>query len=75
VDTRKNSDPPAGHEFDTAVAARVDLNKYWYVKVEGHFIDGAPTSPSASRGFYAPPNPTGILPTTNLLVVRTGISF
>jgi hypothetical protein len=75
VDTRKDTNPPAMHHFDTAVCARIDLNNHWYAKVEGHFVDGAPTSPSASRGLYALSNPSGILPTTNLLVIRTGFSF
>jgi hypothetical protein len=75
VDTRKNSDPPTAHEFDTAIGGRIDLTNHWYMKIEGHFIDGAPVTPSASRGFYALSNPNGILPATQLLVLRTGFSF
>jgi hypothetical protein len=75
VDNRKDTSPAAQHEYDTAVTARVSLTPYWYVKAEGHFIDGAPTSPAAARGFYAFSNPAGILSTTNLLVIRTGVSF
>jgi hypothetical protein len=75
VDKRKDTTPPAMHEFDTAVTARVSLTNYWYIKAEGHFIDGMPTTPSAARGFYAVSNPGGIQPTTNLLVIRTGVSF
>lgn len=75
VDTRKVTTPATAHEFDTTIAGRVELNNHWYVKVEGHFIDGTPTSPSAARGFYAASNPAGLLPTTRLLVIRTGFSF
>jgi hypothetical protein len=75
VDDRKDTTPPAQHEFDTAISGRVDLIHNWYMKVEGHFIDGAPTSPAAARGFYVIDNPTGFKPTTSLLVLRTGISF
>jgi hypothetical protein len=75
VDTRKPTDPPAQHLFDTTVSGRFDLTGNTYIKVEGHFIDGNPTSPSAARGFYTLSNPQGILPTTNLLVVRSGFSF
>ena len=75
VDTRKNTDPAAQHAFETVVSGRVELVNHWYAKVEGHFIDGAPTTPPAARGFYAFSNPGGILATTNLLVVRTGFSF
>ena len=28
------------HEYDKVASARVDLNRWWHVKVEGHFIDG-----------------------------------
>jgi hypothetical protein len=75
VDTRKDTSPAAQHEFDTTVSARVDFANHWYVKCESHFIDGAATSPSAARGFYALSNPSGIKPTTTLFVIRTGFSF
>jgi hypothetical protein len=67
--------PPTAHEFDTAISARVDFNSHWYLKAEGHFIDGDPTTPPAARGFYAYSNPTGIKSTTTLFVLRTGFSF
>lgn len=75
VDTRKDTSPQNQHEFDTCVGARYDPVAHWYVKLEGHFIDGTPTTPSAARGFYAAANTGSFLPTTNLLVVRTGFSF
>ena len=75
VDDRKSWTPPANHQFDTAVSGRVNLTKFWYMKVEGHFIDGDPTLPSAARGFYSFDNTSGVKPTTRLLVIRTGISF
>ena len=75
VDDRKDTAPASAHQYDTVIAGRVNLFHGWYAKVEGHFFDGAPTSPSAARGFYALANPAGVQPTTNMLVVRTGISF
>ena len=75
MDMRKNTTPTAAHEFDNTISARLDPFDHWYVKIEGHFIDGATTSPSAARGFYAFSNPAGIFPTTTLLVIRTGLSF
>jgi len=75
VDTRKNTDPAAQHLFETVIAGRYDFANHYYLKVEGHFVDGAPTTPSAARAFYTVSNPNGILPTTSLLVMRTGFSF
>jgi hypothetical protein len=75
VDTRKPTDPPLQHLYDTTIAGRFDLTNNTYIKVEGHFMDGHPTSPSAARGFYTLSNPQGLLAATNLLVVRTGFSF
>jgi hypothetical protein len=62
------------HEYDKVASARVDLNRWWHVKVEGHFIDGF-SHPPVLRGFYPQQNPNGYLPTTNLLVLRTGVNF
>jgi hypothetical protein len=62
------------HIFDQAVTARIDLTNFWNVKVEGHFIDGYGDVYSA-RGFYPANNLTGLKPTTDMVVVRTGINF
>ena len=75
VDQRKDTSVPGQHSFDTTVSGRVDFKSHWYLKAEGHFIDGAPTTPAAARGFYTLSNPAGIQPTTNLLVLRTGFAF
>ncbi|MCX6591538.1 MAG: hypothetical protein NTZ56_08445 [Acidobacteria bacterium] len=75
VDTRKDTSPAAAHLYDNVIAGRVEMTNRWYMKVEGHFFDGAPTSPAATRGFYTGANPQGLQPTSNLLVVRTGVSF
>jgi hypothetical protein len=65
---------PTGHRYDKVVTARVDLTRFWSVKVEGHFMDGWGGTMSPN-GFYTTDNPSGILPKTNLLLVRTGFSF
>jgi hypothetical protein len=75
VDDRKPVEPPAQHESDTVISGRVDLTNHWYVKVEGHFIDGNPTTNSAARGFYGFSNLAPITPTTNLIAIRTGLTF
>jgi len=66
--------PWQDHEFDKVATARVDLTRWWHLKVEGHFIDGF-SHPPVLRGFYPQQNPDGYLPKTNLLVIRTGVDF
>jgi hypothetical protein len=67
-------DPAANHISDEAVTLRFDLTKFWYAKVEAHFMDGY-GSPLTAHGFYSAVNPDGLNPTTNMAVVRTGFSF
>ncbi len=74
VDVPQTADPAGNHLFDTTLTARYDLTRWWNVKVEGHFMDGHGDLYSA-HGFYLRSNPTGIGPTTNLLVIRTGFYF
>jgi hypothetical protein len=74
VDAPKDPGPAANHIFDQAVTARFDLAKFWYAKIEGHFMDGYGDLYSA-HGFYVATNPDGLRPKTNMLVVRTGVSF
>ncbi len=62
------------HIRDNAVTGRIDLNSFWHVKVEGHFIDGNGNL-SYARGFYLRSNPTGFEPKTRMLVIRTGVTF
>ena len=65
---------PANHIYDKVLTARLDLKRFWNVKVEGHFMNGygASTYPD---GFYPEVNPQGFKPNTNALVVKTGINF
>jgi hypothetical protein len=65
---------PANHIYDKVITARVDLNKFWNVKVEGHFMDGYGSGPYPN-GFYTQVNPQGFKPNTNALVVKTGVNF
>lgn len=62
------------HIYDTAISGRVDLNKFWNVKVEGHFIDGTGNL-TLARGFYRRSNVSGFNAKTRMLVVRTGVNF
>jgi hypothetical protein len=65
---------PSDYIYDHAVTARVDLTRFWTVKVEGHFMDGY-GSPYSLRGFYLQDNPQGLKPSTNMLLIRTGFNF
>jgi hypothetical protein len=62
------------HDFDKVVTAKLTLNQYTTVKVEGHFMDGngAALYPA---GFYSNVNRNGFATNTNALVIRTGFSF
>jgi len=70
-----NQDAPDRHVYDKVVTARFDLNRYWHVKVEGHFMDGYGATYGYPSGFYQQDNPQGLKPKTNLLLIRTGWNF
>jgi len=65
---------PANHIYDKVITARIDLNRFWNVKVEGHFMNGygASTYPD---GFYPQVNQRGFKPNTNALVLKTSLNF
>jgi hypothetical protein len=65
---------PANHVYDKVVTGRVDLNRFWNVKVEGHFMDGYGDS-LYPDGFYPQQNQHGFKPDTNALVVKTSFNF
>jgi hypothetical protein len=64
---------PEKHDYDKVVTGKFTFNRYWTLKVEGHFMagNGEATYPD---GFYPANNPT-IANSTNAIVVRTGLSF
>lgn len=74
VTNQTDTSLPANHIYDKVITARVDLNRFWNVKVEGHFMDGygASTSPD---GFYPQVNPQGYKPNTNAMVLKTSFDF
>jgi hypothetical protein len=65
---------PANHIYDKVITARVDLKKFWDVKLEGHFMNGYAYS-TYPDGFYPQVNPQGFKPNTNALVIKTGVNF
>jgi hypothetical protein len=66
---------PDRHLYDKVVSARVDLTKFWNLKVEGHFMNGYGSPGMYPDGFYTQDNMQGLAPKTSLLVVRTGFNF
>ena len=65
---------PANHIYDKVVVARIDIKRYWNVKVEGHFMDGHAGSIFPS-GFYPQQNLQGFKSKTDALVLKTSINF
>jgi hypothetical protein len=75
VDKQQGPRTPYGdHIYDQAVTARFDINRFWHLKVEGHFMDGYGDAYSA-HGFYLSANPGGFQPKTNMLIIRTGFKL
>jgi len=64
---------PQGHDYDKVVSGRVDINRFLYAKVEGHFMDGYGFGPYPN-GFYPQQNPI-FAPSTKALVMKTGFNF
>lgn len=65
---------PQNHIYDKAVSGRLDLTKFWNIKIEGHFMDGYGDG-TYPNGFYPQVNQAGFTPNTNALVVRTSMNF
>lgn len=64
-----------GHVYDKVVSARVDLNRFMNIKVEGHFMDGYGLPDDYPNGFYSVDNQQGLKPNTKALVVKTSFKF
>jgi hypothetical protein len=60
---------PEFYSMDTVANARYDINHYFYVKVEGHYIDGD------LAAFFPATNPKGLQKVTRLAIVRFGFTF
>src|SRR5271170_1545796 len=65
---------PANHDYDKVITGRVDLNRFWNLKIEGHFMNGYGSGPYPN-GFYTQVNPSGFKPDTNALVLKTSLNF
>jgi len=60
---------PMNYAKDTVLNARCDINRYFYLKLEGHYIHGA------GQGFYLLDNPNGLQKDTKLFLARIGFTI
>lgn len=73
INKARDPRPAADHIFDQTVTARIDITKWWNVKVEGHFMNGFGDTYSA-HGFYTRDN-KALKPDTNMFIIRTGYNL
>ena len=64
-----NPSKPEFYSDDTVVNARYDINRFFYLKVEGHYIDGH------LGAFFPHTNPNGLQKVTRLAIARFGFTF
>lgn len=67
-DDRDRSDP-ANYSKDTALNTRIDINRFFYLKLEGHYIAGN------TDGLYNVYNPNGFQKDTRLALAKVGFVF
>ena len=60
---------PLNYQKNTAVNARFDFDRYFYLKVEGHYLQGE------AFGLYPQVNPHGYQKDTKLLAARLGFTI
>jgi hypothetical protein len=60
---------PEFYSNDTVVNARFDINRFFYLKLEGHYIDGH------LGAFFPTTNPNGLQKVTRLGIARIGFTF
>jgi hypothetical protein len=65
----------SGHMNDKVVTGRVDINRFFSLKIEGHFMAGIGLPGDYPDGFYLVNNPQGLQPDTNALVIKGGFNF
>lgn len=71
-----NIEPAAtGHDNDKVITGRVDINRFFNIKVEGHFMEGVGLPTDFPNGFYLANNPQGLQPDTKALVIKGGFNF
>jgi hypothetical protein len=69
VNASYNTSLPQNYSKETVFSTRYDLNSYFYLKLEDHFLHGT------ALGYYASTNPNGLQPNSNILAAKIGFSF
>jgi hypothetical protein len=72
--SQTNTSLPQNHVYDKVIAMHSDLNRFVFVKIEGHFMNGYGIGPYPD-GFYPQQNPQGFKNDTNAIVVKSGFHF
>jgi hypothetical protein len=65
----------SGLDHDKVLTARFDLNRFFNIKVEGHFMHGFGMPDDYPNGFYSIDNQQGLKPNTTALVIKTSFHF
>ena len=68
-DGDRNRQEPGNYSKDTALNTRIDINRFFYVKLEGHYIAGT------ADGLYNIYNPNGLQKDTRLALAKVGFVF
>jgi hypothetical protein len=64
-----------GHIYDKVITGRVDINRFFSLKIEGHFMAGVGLPADYPDGFYLANNPQGLQPNTRALLIKGGFNF
>lgn len=64
-----------GEINDKVVTGRYDINRFFNLKIEGHFMAGVGLPGDYPDGFYFANNPHGLQPDTKALVIKSGFNF
>ena len=68
--SRKHRSDPSNLMKDWCLTTLFDINTFWNIKMEAHFIDGY------SRGmFELRSNPNGLKESWNLFAIKTSFNF
>lgn len=65
----RDRNDPLNYQSNLALSSRYDFNRFFYLKLEGHYLHGN------LFGFYLQTNPSGFQKDTKLLAMRVGFTM